>query len=172
MTYIKILLGNTSKISTGSVLTVVLNEILMPPTLCPLDGIIVYTGDSEYFEIEYATYATITNTLPGDETTVDYTSAASITTLTGVLEENQTYEFNIYTTGDIPMDGLFTLKIPTEVGLPSDPDNDFVLTCTQNCDESTITLTYSSSLRLLTFSGVVPDASSYIMAPGPIVFSI
>jgi hypothetical protein len=62
-------------------------EVLMPPTLAPMDGFIVYTGDTDYYEIEYASFMTITNTKPGDETTTSYTSTAEITTLTGVLEE-------------------------------------------------------------------------------------
>lgn len=63
----------------------------MPPSLCPLSGITVYTGDSEYYQIEVATYPTITNSLPGDEDTTSYTSKAEITTLDSVLEEDQTY---------------------------------------------------------------------------------
>lgn len=70
------------------------------------------------------------------------------------------------------MDGYFTLYIPTTVGMPSGGVSDLTLVCDQFCDEADVTLTYSSSTRLLTFSGVVPDVSSYIIAPGPIVFSI
>lgn len=60
----------------------------MPPTLAPIDGLDIYSGDDEYYIIEDATFCTISNTLPGDETTTDYTSTAEITTLTGVLEED------------------------------------------------------------------------------------
>lgn len=122
-------LGNSVAIASGSVLTVKMNEILMPPSLSPMDGIYVFSGDDEFYKIEYAEYATISNTLPGDEDTTDYTSSMSITTLTGVLEEDQTYEFSVYTTGDIPMNGYFTLYVPTSVGMPTNDVDDMTLTC-------------------------------------------
>jgi len=88
LTYIKMSLSNSAKIAAGSVLTIELSEILMPPSLCPLDGIVVFSGDDEFYKIEYASYATLTNTLPGDESTTIYDSSMEITTLTGVLEED------------------------------------------------------------------------------------
>lgn len=171
-TYLKILLGNGAIIATGSVVTVVVSEILMPPCLDPMDGIILYSGDTDYYEIEYATYMTIANSLPGDEDSTSYNSVAEITTLTGVLEEDQTYSFSVYMTGDLPMSGYFTLKIPTAVGMPSAGINGLTLTCTSYCDENDMTMTYSSSTRIITFSGPVPDESSYITAPGPIQFEL
>jgi hypothetical protein len=38
--------------------------------------------------IEYGNFMTISNTLPATEASTSYTSAATITTLTGVLEED------------------------------------------------------------------------------------
>jgi hypothetical protein len=78
----------------------------------------------------------------------------------------------VYLTGDIPQNGYFTLYVPTSVGMPTGGITDITLKCNQYCDESTITLSYTSSLRLITFSGVVPSASSYITAPGPIEFTL
>lgn len=68
---------------------------MMPPTLAPMDGFIVYSGDSEYFKIENAEYMKLTNTLPGDESTNDNASTATMATLTGVLEEDETYDFSV-----------------------------------------------------------------------------
>jgi hypothetical protein len=103
------LLGNTAIIPNGAVLTVTINELLMPPSLKPMDGIEVFSGDSDYYKIEYATYMEISNTDPGDQFTTDFTSVAAIETLTGVMEEDQTYSFSVYMTGDLPMDSYFTL---------------------------------------------------------------
>jgi hypothetical protein len=61
----------------------------MPPSLCPLTGSEVFTGDGEFYKIEYASYMQITNSLPGTELTSTYTSTAAITSAsTGVLEED------------------------------------------------------------------------------------
>lgn len=56
--------------------------------------------------------------------------------------------------------------------MPTNGISDITLQCNQYCDESTITLSYSSSTRIITFSGVVPSASSYIQAPGPLEFTL
>jgi hypothetical protein len=138
----------------------------MPPTLKPIDGIEVFSGDEDYYIIEFATYAEISNTDPGDQFSTDFTSSAEILTLTGVLEEDQTYFFKVYITGDLPMDSFFTMTIPTSVGLPSNDVSGLTLTCVAYCDESDITMTYTSATRLITFKGVVPDTSSYVTAPG------
>jgi hypothetical protein len=141
----------------------------MPPSLCPLTGIEVFTGDGEFYKIEYADYMQLTNTLPGTELTSTYTSIAAITSAnTGVLEEGQTYTFTVYPTGDLPMNSYFTLAVPSSVGLPSTP----TLTCSQACTTSDITLSWDSSTRLLTFSGIVKSEGKYIMAPGPLQFSL
>lgn len=86
LTYVHMLLGNSVEIPSGALITIKLNEILMPPNLSPLSGIIVFSGDDEYYKIEEASYATITNTIPGSASTVSFTSQATITTLTGVSE--------------------------------------------------------------------------------------
>jgi hypothetical protein len=48
----------------------------MPPTLAPIDGLDIYSGDDEYYIIEEATFCTISNSLPGTEKTTPYTSSA------------------------------------------------------------------------------------------------
>lgn len=65
-TYVFCQLDNSAVIAAGSVLKIVMSEILMPPTLKPLDGFIVYSGDSEYYKIELAEYMALTNSLPGN----------------------------------------------------------------------------------------------------------
>jgi hypothetical protein len=129
LTYIKILLENSAEIASGSVLTMDLEEILMPPTLAPMDGFIIFTGDEDFYKIEYADYMTLTNTLPGDETTTDNTSTATMEGLTGILETDETYEFSVQLTGDIPMDGYITLYIPETVEIPSGGASDLTLVC-------------------------------------------
>lgn len=114
----------------------------------------------------------ITNTLPGTESTTSYTSEASITTETGVLEEGQTYRFKVYMPGDLPKDSYYTLYVPTTVGMPSSGVSGLTLTCQQYCTASDITLSYSSSTRLITFTGAVPDTASYITSPGPLTMEI
>ena len=86
LTYLKISLKNGNIIPAGSVLTIVLDGIVMPPSLSPLADVVVFTGDTSYFKVEYSDYALLSNTLPGTEAVSDYTSVASIETLTGVLE--------------------------------------------------------------------------------------
>jgi hypothetical protein len=58
----------------------------MPPCLQPVSGIKVYSGDTDFYKIEYSDYATLSTTLPGDATTANYDSTAVIATLTGVSE--------------------------------------------------------------------------------------
>jgi hypothetical protein len=50
------LLNNASEIPSGEILTVILNEILMPPCLKPLTGLEVFSGDEDYYQVEVATY--------------------------------------------------------------------------------------------------------------------
>jgi hypothetical protein len=71
----------------------------------------------------------MTNTLPGTEYTTSFTSSASITTLTGVLESDQTYSFKVYLTGDMPMNSYFTLSVPSLVGMPSAGVSGLSMTC-------------------------------------------
>lgn len=72
-----------------------MEEIYMPPSLAPKDSFIVFSGDEEYYEIEHAEYMELTNTLPGDETTTSNLSTATMAGLTGVLEEDETYDFSV-----------------------------------------------------------------------------
>ena len=170
--YIYINLQNSEVIAAGSVLTITMEKVMMPPTFKPLGNFIVYTGDSEFYKIEVADYMTLTNTIPGDENSIaGFVSTAEIKTLTGVYEKDQTYAFEVFLTGDIPMDGFFTLKIPTTVGVPSSISS-MTLECTQSCEARDITLTWNAGTRTITFSGVVPEESRYIMAPGPLSFSL
>jgi hypothetical protein len=59
LTIISILLGNTAIIASGAVITLTINEILMPPSLKPIDGIEVFSGDEEFYKIEFANYMEI-----------------------------------------------------------------------------------------------------------------
>lgn len=114
----------------------------------------------------------ITNTEPGTESDSAFTSVASIETEKGVLEEGQTYKFVVYLNGDLPKDAWYTLLIPTAVGMPASGASGLTLTCLQYCTASDITLSYSSSTRLLTFAGAVTDTSDYVFNPGPIQFTL
>lgn len=59
----------------------------MPPSLCPLEGIIVSSGDKDFYEIEDTYGLVLTNLYPGTELSTTRISKASITTLPGILEE-------------------------------------------------------------------------------------
>ena len=105
---VDILLNNDDEITAGSVLYVKLQNILAPPSLAPLSGILVQTGDEDYNRIELATDKSISNTEPGDDTT-STSSQAYIMSPTGVLESDAEYMFEIDLAGSIPEDGYFTL---------------------------------------------------------------
>ena len=64
----------------GDTLSITVTQILMPPSLCSLSGITVYTGDTSYNRIEIASFPTITNSLPGTDLTAISPSVATITT--------------------------------------------------------------------------------------------
>jgi len=91
-----------------------------------------------------------------------------------VLEKDSTYSFLIYTTGNIPKGGYFTLKVPLSVGLPADvPLMDFV--CTSFCYSENVSPSLDPTdmtSRTLLFQGVYPEESAYLGAPGPIEFSL
>jgi hypothetical protein len=72
----------------------------------------------------------MTNTAPGVDSSGN--SKATITSNEGVLETMSTYSFLIYTVGNIPQNGYFTLKIPLTVGLPSDVST-MLFSCTAFC---------------------------------------
>jgi hypothetical protein len=144
----------------------------MPPCLQPVSGIKVYSGDTDFYKIEYSDYATLSTTLPGDATTANYDSTAVIATLTGVSETDQTYRFSVALANDIPMNGYWTLYVPTTVGMPSNGISGLTLDCELECTTSDITLTYTDSTRLLLFGGAVPSESDYKQAPARIIFTI
>ena len=43
------LLRNSAEVPDGAVLSVTLTGILQPPSLAPLEGFIIYSGDGEFF---------------------------------------------------------------------------------------------------------------------------
>jgi hypothetical protein len=131
---VNVLLNNDDEISAGSVLYVKLQNVLSPPSLAPLSGILVNTGDEDFNRIELVTDKSITNTLPGDDSTATG-SQAYILSPTGVLESDAEYIFEINLAGSIPEEGYFTLTIPDEVGLPARMPGGLSLTCVQNCDD-------------------------------------
>ena len=63
-----IYLGNSAKIAAGAVVTVILNQCQMPPTLAPLTGFVITTTDSEFNLIEISPTLSVTNTAPGTDT--------------------------------------------------------------------------------------------------------
>lgn len=58
----------------------------MPPTLNPLAGFEITTGDQDYFEIEKDIFATLTNKIPGNDSTSISQSYAEILTSNLVLD--------------------------------------------------------------------------------------
>jgi hypothetical protein len=64
------------------------------------------------------------------------------------------------------------LKVPDIVGLPYFPERDLVLKCSAQCREEDITTTYYPESRTLKFTGVVPEESKVIFAPGPMIFTL
>lgn len=77
------------------------------------------TGDDVFNEIEKTFGPDLTNQLPGDDSTASEPSVALIEKNNGVLEDSATYKFKVFTTGNIPSDGYFTLQIPESISLPS-----------------------------------------------------
>lgn len=70
------------------------------------------------------------------------------------------------------MNSYFTMTIPTTVGMPDGDVDGLTLECNQICDEDDITMTWTASTRMITFSGPVPNESSYMTAPGPLQFTL
>lgn len=85
LTYVKISLGNTAAIASESTLTIKLTKILMPPSLAPVSGIIVFTGDASFYYIEYADFGTLINSLPGTQSSTINKSLATMLGVNGVL---------------------------------------------------------------------------------------
>jgi hypothetical protein len=104
----------------------------MPPTICSFSGLTIYTGDSNFNQVEITTSATITNSLPGNDATAVSASIAKIISYNVVSATSSTYQFTIYTTGDLPMYSYFTLYIPTSIGVPGD----LILNCLNLCTTS------------------------------------
>jgi hypothetical protein len=91
LTYVQISLGNSAAIASGSTLTIKLTKILMPPSLAPVSGIVVFTGDAGFYYIEYADFATLVNSLPGTQSSTIYKSSATMLGVNGVLQKDQSY---------------------------------------------------------------------------------
>lgn len=87
----QISLGNSAAIASGSTLTIKLTKILMPPSLAPVSGIVVFTGDAGFYYIEYADFATLVNSLPGTQSSTIYKSSATMLGVNGVLQKDQSY---------------------------------------------------------------------------------
>ena len=167
------LLNNAAEIATGSVLTIEVSEIYMPPNLSPFGNIEVFSGDGEYYKIEDASGLILTNTEPGDDAAAVSTSTCTITSPgTGVALTDQTYQFSVYIVGDLPKDSYMTLQIPDEVGMPSGGIADLLFEGDVLISESTVIMSYDSITRTITFNAIVPSESNYIYAPGPVEFSL
>lgn len=72
----------------------------------------------------------------------------------------------------MPVNSYFTLYVPSDVGIPSDGADGLTITCLSFCVSSSVEIAWSSSTRLLTFTQIVLDENSYIVAPGPLSFEI
>jgi hypothetical protein len=146
----------------------------MPPCLKPLDGFVVWTGDPDFYEIEKTFFPKLTNTLPGNQNTTSGLgeSKAEIVSSDGLLEQDSTYKFTVFTTGDLPKGAFFTLTVPELVGMPENPASSIVMECLTGCSTNLLTIAWSSVTRVLTFRGVVPEVSSYLSAPGPMEFTV
>jgi hypothetical protein len=121
--------SNSAIIPANSVLTVTLATIRNPPNLHTQSDFVIFTADQYLNYVEYATYPTLTNSLPTSEAYSVSPSVASIEGLTGVLESNILYKFEVYAAGDIPSEGYFTLTIPNGVGLPTNPATGLKFSC-------------------------------------------
>ena len=172
ITNIKFLLGNSAEITVGKVLYIVVTGILMPPSFAPLTGFQIFTGDTDYHQIEVASYPTLTNTEPGDEDSIGYTSSITILTDTAISAKDSNYQFTIYVSGDLPVGSYFTLLVPGDVTIPNDSASELTLECQNYCDDSSASLSWSSSSRLLTVEGIFPSLATYVRGFGPLVFEI
>ena len=105
-------------------MTIRVTGILMPPCLKPLDGFVIATGDSLFYEIEKSFVPKLTNTLPGNENTTTVgaeVQKAEIISSDAVMVPDSTYQFTVYTGGDMPKNAFFTLTVPPSVKLPENP---------------------------------------------------
>ena len=169
----QVLLNNGAEIASGSVLTIEVSEIRMPPNFAPFGDIQVSSGDGEYYAIEEATGLILTNTEPGNDAAAVSTSTCTITSPgTGVALSDQTYQFTVYVVGDLPKNSYMTLQLPEEVGMPAGGISDLTFEGDVMIDESTVVMSYDSTTRTITFNAIVPSESNYIYAPGPIEFSL
>jgi len=50
-------------------------------------------------------------------------------TNTGVLEKDIKYQFEIYLTGDLPVNSYFTMIVPSEVGMPTNSVSGLEMEC-------------------------------------------
>jgi len=86
------------------------------------------------------------------------------------MEGNNEYKFQIFTIGDIPSGGFFTLTIPTSIGVPSDPTT-MKFTCLLNC-KNIGTKTWAPTTRTLTFNSVYPTTNDYLYGNNQITFTL
>ena len=117
----------------------------------------------------------LVNTLPGNENTTTLgaeVQKAEIISGDAVMVTDSTYQFTVYTGGDMPKNAFFTLTVPLSVKLPENPATMIKLNCMIGCSSKSPTIAWSATDRVLTFKGVVPEVSSYISAPGPIQFTV
>jgi len=149
-------LGNTEIIPVSAVVTIILRNCIMPPTLAKLSGFYITSQDKFFNKIDIGPELALTNTAPGSDTSGN--SKATITSNTGVLATKSTYKFLIYIVGNIPKNGYFTLKVPLTVGLPSDVST-MLFSCTSFCYSDNISPSLDpsdASMRTLLFQGVYP----------------
>jgi hypothetical protein len=90
-----------------------------------------------------------------------------------VLQTNAIYRFEIYTMGDIPAGGYFTLRVPEVLTIPENAVQIFKLTCEAGCEVNQhVTVEFDRTARLAQFKGLFPEVESYMPAPGPLIFTI
>lgn len=158
LTFVNLKLKNQYRILPGSVITLQIQTVKMPPCMAPLGGFRVFSGDSDYYKIEMAFYPKLTNNLPGNENTTNskVLSEARIVSANGILQEGASYLFTVYTTGDMPAGAYFTMTVPDTVGIPPNPATTIRIECLQGCSTKQLTLTFDPLTRLATFYGVIP----------------
>ena len=66
-----------------------------------------------------------------------------------MLQTNAIYRFEIYTMGDIPAGGYFTLKVPEVLIIPENAVQIFKLTCEAGCEvNQLVTVEFDRTARL------------------------
>jgi hypothetical protein len=75
-TYLFVELQNQFAIKKGAKLVLTISGVIMPPSLAPFQGIIMFTGDKNFNEIEKSFSQNLQNTEPGNDE--EQRSSASI----------------------------------------------------------------------------------------------